>query len=87
MKLKALSLLCLISFNTFAQVNETQEPEVIVEESSTLEISKVRIKDVKELVEKIGAENTCMDEYLNNLINDLSSILNHSIYFISSYLI
>lgn len=64
MKLKALSLLCLISFNTFAQVNETQEPEVIVEESSTLEISKVRIKDVKELVEKIGAENTCMDEYL-----------------------
>ena len=64
MKLKAVSLLCLISFNTFAQVNETQEPEVIVEESSTLEISKVRIKDVKELVEKIGAENTCMDEYL-----------------------
>lgn len=64
MKLKTLSLLCLISFNTFAQVNETQEPEVIVEESSTLEITKVRIQDVKELVAKIGAENTCMDEYL-----------------------
>ncbi len=64
MKFKALSLLCLLSFQSFAQVHDNQEPEVVVEESSTLEISTIRIKDVKELIANIGAENTCMDEYL-----------------------
>ena len=64
MKFKALSLLCLITFNSFAQVHDNQEPEVVVEESSSVEISKIRIKDVKELIANIGAENTCMDEYL-----------------------
>ena len=64
MRFKALSLLCLISFQSFAQVNNNQEPEVVVEESSSVEISKIRIRDVRELIANIGAENTCMDEYL-----------------------
>jgi hypothetical protein len=64
MKFKLLTLFLLLSFHTFAEVINNQEPEIVIEESSALEISNIRIKDVKELIENLGAENTCMDEYL-----------------------
>lgn len=75
MKFKALALLCLISFQSFAQVDQSQEPEVVVNEDSTFEVPSVRIREIRELIREKGEENTCMDEYLkrrNRLIIKLA---------------
>ena len=63
MKFRALALIGLISFNSFATVKISDHSEIIFDEE-VLEMPHVKIKDVKELISNIGAENTCMDEYL-----------------------
>lgn len=63
MKLNILALLCLFSFQAFAQVEIPEDAEIVLEEEA-LELPRVRIKDVRNLINTIGPENTCMDEYL-----------------------
>lgn len=63
MKLQALAFLCLFSFNSFAVVDIPEEAEVMVGDE-ILEVPKVKISDVKKLIATIGADKTCMDEYL-----------------------
>ena len=74
MNFKALAVLCLFSFNSFAAVDIPEDAEVMVDDE-VLEMPKVKIRDVKELIAAIGPEKTCMDEYLkrrNQLILKLA---------------
>ncbi len=63
MKIKALVLLGLFSLNTFAAVEIPEEAEIVLEDEA-LDTQVVKIRDVRKLITEIGAENTCMDEYL-----------------------
>lgn len=63
MKLQALAFLCLFTFNSFAVENIPEEAEVMMG-GEILELPKVKISDVKKLIATIGADKTCMDEYL-----------------------
>jgi hypothetical protein len=62
-KLRSLAFLCLFSLNSFAVVDIPEEAEVIMSDEF-LEAPKVKISDVKKLIATIGADKTCMDEYL-----------------------
>ena len=67
MKFHCLALASLLSFSTFA--NTSNRPVIdenieLVHSGENLEIPKVKIADVKRLIERVGTDNTCMDEYL-----------------------
>lgn len=63
MKFRALALVGLVSFNSFAAIEIPDHSEIILDEE-VIEMPHVKIEDVKELISNMGAENTCMDEYL-----------------------
>lgn len=67
MKLQCLVLASLLSFSAFANSSGRQfvdENIEIVNENENIEVPKIRIAEVKDLIKKIGTDNTCMDEYL-----------------------
>jgi hypothetical protein len=67
MKLTCLALASILSFSTFANTSDymiMDENIELVQEGERLELPKVKIRDVKNLIERMGTDNTCMDEYL-----------------------
>lgn len=74
MKAIVLILLSLFTLSAFAQVPVSDDVELTLLSESDSD-NRVKIQDVKQLISTIGAENTCMDEYLKrrkNLIIKLS---------------
>jgi hypothetical protein len=68
MKLTALILVCVFSLSTYAQVNVPEDAEVIISREIE-EGSSIKISEVKQLADSLGAENTCLDEYLKRRRN------------------
>lgn len=78
MKFHCFALASLISFSSLASTSNQisiDENIEIINEDEGLQVPRVRIADVKNLIESLGTDNTCMDEYLQRrrqLITKLS---------------
>jgi len=63
MKIKALILLTLLSFNSFANTNVNHEMDILSEDEN-FEVPRMKIKEVKEILSQMDPNKTCIDEYL-----------------------
>jgi hypothetical protein len=63
MKLKALILLSLFSFNSFANTTLNNDMDILSEDES-FEVPRMKVKDVKEILSQMDPDKTCIDEYL-----------------------
>jgi hypothetical protein len=68
MKFIPLLLIFLVSFHSLAQETVSDEVEVFVHNES-IDENSIKIQDVKKLVQDIGTDNTCLDEYLKRRKN------------------
>lgn len=75
MKFSVLLLVSLLSINTWAKNSSEALENVELIETEISQFNEIKIKDVKKIIQEVGPENTCMDEYLkrrNRLILSLS---------------
>ena len=66
------------SINSYAGTRPSESSEFKLDQEQ-ITLSSVKISEVRELIDSIGPENTCMDEYLkrrNNLILEIVAIAN-----------